>query len=83
MGLIQYVRMIKSNMNENIHEQKVTRYMKFEGAQIMKRHRIYKIYLEPQLEIWEPDVIRQGLWDRGPTGETRSAKRRELVRQKL
>ena len=49
----------------------------------MKRHRIYKIYLEPQLEIWEPDVIRWGLWDRGPTGETMSAKRRELVRQKL
>ena len=64
-------------MNENINEQKVTRYKKFEGVQIMKRHRIYKIYLQPQLEIWRPDVISWG-WGCWPTGETGRGKRREL-----
>ena len=35
--------------------------------------------IQPKQEIWEPaDAIIWGLWGRGPTGETGSAKRREL-----
>ena len=34
--------------------------------------------IQPKQEMWEPDAIIWGLWGRGPTGETGSAKRREL-----
>ena len=34
--------------------------------------------IQLKLEIWETDAIIWGLCGRGPTGETGSAKRREL-----
>ena len=44
-----------------------------------KHEKVQNICLQPKQEIWEPaDAIIWGLWGRGPTGETGSAKRREL-----
>ena len=43
-----------------------------------KYEKIQNIHIQLKQEMWEPDAIIWGLWGRGPTGETGSAKRREL-----
>ena len=43
-----------------------------------KYEKVQNICIELKLEIWEPDAIIWGVVGRGPTGETGSAKRREL-----
>ena len=51
---------------------------RYEPETKTKYEMIQNIRIQPKQKIWEPDAIIWGMWDRGPTGETRSAKRREL-----